>query len=92
MSTYQQERLCCVLHLIVEAAGCVEIHFGIESARAYDAAVVTTMDKVHYVWHGVLSHPAAHKQLQARLACDLSVAVGVGTEIVGVHHTAILKL
>lgn len=79
-------------HLIVEAAGCVEIHAGVESAGAHNAAVVMLMDNVHNLGHRVLVHLTAHFQLQVRLACNLSVVGGVRTEDVGVHNSAILKL
>lgn len=38
-------------HLVVEAAGCVEIHAGVEFACAYNAAVTSMFDKVHDLGH-----------------------------------------
>ncbi len=39
-----------LLHLIVEAAGCVESHSGVESACANNAATLI-LDKIHDVGH-----------------------------------------
>lgn len=52
-----------VSHLIVEAAGCVEGHGGIESARAYNAAVFMVTGDVHELRRRVSLHLTAHVQL-----------------------------
>lgn len=38
-------------HLRVEAAGCVEIHAGVESACACNAAVIVMFHKEHHLGH-----------------------------------------
>lgn len=79
-------------HRIVEAAGCVELHGGVDFACAYNAAVPAMIGKEHNLGHRVLIHSTAHVQFKGRLACDLSVTGGVATYTVGVHNSVVLIL
>lgn len=79
-------------HLVVEVAVCVEAHAGVEPACACNAGVIIVTDDIQHLRYRVLLHSTGNIQPKVRLACDLSVIGGVGTETVGVHNSAILKL
>ena len=79
-------------HLLVETAGSVEMHAGVESARARNGTVAMVFGNVHNLRHRVLIHSTAHIQLEGSLTRDLPDVGPLATETVGINDPAILKL
>lgn len=79
-------------NLIVEAAGCVERHGGVESACACNGAVTRISDNEHGMRHGVLVHLTGDVQPEVGVACDHSRGGGFTADSVAVHNSAIVEL